>query len=598
MMNMKNIRLKSALALVMGLSMTSCADFLDITPLNLITEDNYWDEQADVEQALFGIYTRMQDGDFLKRCFVWGELRSDNVTANTDQLKMHFDEYKILIEDLRSTNVYTSWEAFYSVINRCNQVIERAPQVAEKDPSFTTTEVQAIVAEATALRGLCYFYLVRAFKDVPYYTYGYTADEQPRDLAQSSGSWILDEVINQLVQVRDNALRAFPNVDGEDKSYGRMTRYAITALLADICMWQGRWTEAAAYADEVIERKKTECAGTLYNVDGYPLLPDNNGLSSGQAYQALFGEGGSLESIFELDFDLEPSTKSNSMVSDFFFENISGDKHGVKIFYPTKSLYTVLGSAENNNLPTRLTFINKDDARIFWTTVPDDIQSPQKVENVMKYVAYSYVVSEGSRVLGWIPRPSSDTNDANFIFYRTSDMMLIRAEALLRQIPDNLSKSDIQTALNEARTEGDEGKVEEYTNYLSYVEEAEELVTAVSNRAYTGGSQSTPLKFEDTWTKDILINLLFTERRLEFAFEGKRWFDLVRKARFDGNSATLISALAEAQKGITVSTSKLGVLDALYFPVNYYELQRNPLLKQNPAYPEGTDDSYESTANN
>ena len=71
-------------------------------------------------------------------------------------------------ENILSNNSYTDWSSFYSVIDRCNLVIQKAPEVAEKDPNYLPSDVQATIAEVTALRALCYFYLVRTFMAVHY----------------------------------------------------------------------------------------------------------------------------------------------------------------------------------------------------------------------------------------------------------------------------------------------------------------------------------------------------------------------------------------------------------------------------------------------
>ena len=55
--------LKSAFLAMVGMSMTSCGDFLDIYPLTMVYEDNYWNEKNDVDQIVTGCYTRMQDDD-------------------------------------------------------------------------------------------------------------------------------------------------------------------------------------------------------------------------------------------------------------------------------------------------------------------------------------------------------------------------------------------------------------------------------------------------------------------------------------------------------------------------------------------------------
>ena len=54
MKTMKYIKNKFLLLALSGLTMTSCADFLDITPLTMVVEDNYWNQKSDVEQIVTG----------------------------------------------------------------------------------------------------------------------------------------------------------------------------------------------------------------------------------------------------------------------------------------------------------------------------------------------------------------------------------------------------------------------------------------------------------------------------------------------------------------------------------------------------------------
>lgn len=75
--------------------------------------------------------------------------------------------------------------------------------------------------------------------------------------------------------------------------------------------------------------------------------------------------------------------------------------------------------------------------------------------------------------------------------------------------------------------------------------------------------------------------LVLAERRRELMFEGKRWYDLVRRARREGNSNSLKSAVSK--KGVE-NLNKLSVMDAIYWPYNQDELKVNGSLKQNPAY--------------
>ena len=95
-----------------------------------------------------------------------------------------------------------------------------------------------------------------------------------------------------------------------------------------------------------------------------------------------------------------------------------------------------------------------------------------------------------------------------------------------------------------------------------------------------------------------MLKLVLEERQREFAFEGKRWFDLVRYALFtsvDGTTDKLFSdtkmldykyASNKEQYG-----AKMGTISSLFYPIAEREMNTNPLLVQNEAYK--TQDKYE-----
>jgi hypothetical protein len=68
-------------------------------------------------------------------------------------------------------------------------------------------------------------------------------------------------------------------------------------------------------------------------------------------------------------------------------------------------------------------------------------------------------------------------------------------------------------------------------------------------------------------------------------FEGKRWYDLVRLSRRDGNNDRLIEkVLPKFQENTSAIRIRLASEDVLYWPYNRDELKQNTELDQNPAY--------------
>ena len=571
---MKNMGLKSAIVALAGMSFVSCGDFLEIYPLTMVYEDNYWNEKADVDQIVTGCYTRMQDDDFMRRVFIWGEVRSDNIGAGNNDVtyKVDWDEAKILDEDLLSTNKYTDWSPFYSVIDRCNLVIERAPQVAEMDPSYTESDVRATIAEVSALRALCYFYLVRTFKDVPYYTHAITNDEQPLNLPVTKGDDVLRALIQDLANVYPSALKAWPAVDGKDKSYGRITQDAILALMADMSLWIGDYSAAERYAGEVIEHKLETFKNkysSLYLTNGYPLVPDLGVgmMGRGVGYNMNFGgEGGGPESIFELEFTDNPddNTKGNVMVTGLYYRFYAEPNQpiGCGTYAPAQSLWTVWSSSSSG-------LFDAGDVRR-WSIYVDNATEARS-SYMAKYACSNITMTTTYSPDNYMGR-STKKNGANWIFYRVSDMMLIKAEALLYRMGDDLA---------DERND-------------SIARAAFELIQAVSNRSLDDGL---PPYSPTNYNKASLIDLLFNERRREFLFEGKRWFDLVRRAHHEGDNTSYLVQQVQEKYGDNANTvtGKLRNYNAVYWPYNYDEVRVNENLHQNPAYPDSDNSSFETT---
>jgi len=206
----------------------------------------------------------------------------------------------------------------------------------------------------------------------------------------------------------------------------------------------------------------------------------------------------------------------------------------------------------------------KTDGRVYESTELDN-SSYAITKFARRSVSYSTqnVTKEADLNLSSSRRSSAD---ANWIFYRLSDMLLIKAEAEIQR--------------------GEGG-----------YERAFNLINIVNKRAndVINNARTDTLKMADYVTsKASMEELLLEERQREFMFEGKRWFDLVRVARRDGNNNRLIS-LASRKYIENVNAIKIKLADPniIYFPYAKSELKVNPLLVQNPAF--GNEEDNELT---
>lgn len=546
------------------LGLASCSDFLDILPMNDVVLENYWTEKSDVESVRSSCYVSLQSKDAMERIGLWSELRSDNLFAGAN-VPNNINE--ILKENLLPSNPYCSWVKIYECINRCNIVCHYAPEVQKIDPNYSEAEMKSDIAEVSALRALCYFYLIRTFRDVPYTTEASIDDTQNYIKAATPFNDVLDSLITNLESVKDDAVRRYKleTVSGSyfslpDENSSRITRVAIWALLADLYLWKQDWDNAIKYADMVIDFKRQqyeelkERVGdiTYINyVDSVPLIlemPEGSN-ECGRAYEEIFGDGNSFESIFELKF----SHSSNDWVGTYY----GSDNTPNGQLKPNELTFTSLENVITNKNP----LFRSSDCRFY-----ESFRASGTAMYIGKYVRSEVtfqtknLTNESSLHLSSRMRSS---NNAPWIFYRLTEMLLIKAEALVERGLDG----DYEKAFN--------------------------LVNTVYKRA---NNLTSTLKMADYINSKVeMENLVLNERRRELMFEGKRWYDLVRRCRRDGNTSYLVSCVKSKyeSKDANAISIKLADPNIVYFPYAKSELKVNPLLQQNPAFMNGEDSQYQ-----
>ena len=549
-------------AFVLATTTVSCSDFLDVEPLNDVVLENYWTKKSDAISVLMGCYESLYSGDCIDRMGLWGESRSDNMLLSNVSTSIDLEQFGK--ENILSTNNFCNWKSFYNAINRCNILIYYAPKVQEMDPNYTLSEMKANVAEATFIRSLCYFHLIRAFRDVPYTTKPSIDDGQNYQVPADSFNVVLNHLIADLEAVKEDAQLYFrkPNPDKEQESAerdntARVTKPAIYALLADLYLWQGDWDKCIACCDYVIDFKKKEyeslrrrLQNDVYLFNDIPLLMEKVDNVSGHAYEEIFGRGNSFESIFELTFDETLNKDNQNSYVGSYYANYNNNTISNGRLMPFDEFY--------GNLPSQSTdLFNVKDCRAYECIY----QAGQTQFFIAKYAA-SRVTIDNSQS-NWRPSYSWRSNKyAHWIVYRLTDVMLMKAEALIQQGGDHF-------------------------------EDAFTLINAVNKRAvnsFAPGSGEI-LKFDDyKESQENMEDLLMEERQRELMFEGKRWYDLVRQARRLGSTkklaATVTKKQATNQGGIRI---RLADPNVLYLPYFRNELKVNPYLKQNPAYSMGGD---------
>ncbi len=628
---MKNNIKIAAYVMMAGLGLGSCS--MDLLPLNEVVLENYWKEGEDVQSVMNSCYTAMQDKGYLQRLIVWGECRSDNTAPNSTANQ----ELRNLMKgNLKSTNGWCDWGPLYTVINRCNTVLYYAAEVAQKDPNYTESEYKITQAEAKFLRAYSYLTLIKTFKNVPFTFEPSIDDTQDYRLGQTPFKTILDSLILDI-----EGCKTYPPVQyASDQRYyntGRVTRLAMYSLLAEMYLWrasdasadisarQSDYRSCIACCDYVLNAKIAQYKENSYNDDrtgqqskleslcdrdhvyatfGLPLLKETSGASSTSsgpmATNSIFCNGNSFESIYEITF--VNGQDVNYGVGEMY-GGYADDK-------ATSAARLVLADA--NLITTTPTAVTYDNSKLFSVTSDyRSIASFYYTDGSGSQSIYKYVLSNNyagatslSSNYGEIgnsqnsyKKPSFDLTNLyvrsktlqseNWILYRLTEVILFRAEAEIALAATMAGETDDSPAIPTANFTGYHNGADLGSAGDLYAD-AFNLITAVYWRSNPSASSlaSTLLPQIANFTKyKDFMDLLMQERHREFLFEGKRYYDLVRQARRNGNttnfSAALTSKYGEASKAILI---KMSNLDFMYMPVLKSQIKLNPNLVQNPCY--------------
>lgn len=363
--------------LVLLLAGTSCKKWFDLKPSNGIIDEDYWKTREDVHAAAIGCYASLlgdpgnSDKQLAELFFLWGELRADMLAGAVNTKP---EEFEVMNMNTSASNVITDWRPVYRSINYCNILLKKAPAVMEQDKTFTQGMLNGYLAEAKALRALLYFYLVRSFGEVPLKLEPTTSDDELVALAKSTQAQVLEQIVADLSDAEAKAADTY-GTQASDK--GRITRYTVNAIQADVYLWMEKYNDAVAACNKIINSRK------------FGLIAGNTSW-----FTTLYYTGNSNESLFELQFSKQ---KVNSFYPMFF---------SAKRFVASTVVMDQVYTTDNSSSIAR-------DLRA-------DGASVRAADNtIWKYVGKNTTDLR-----------SSDESYAHWMVYRYADILLMKAEAL------------------------------------------------------------------------------------------------------------------------------------------------------------------------
>lgn len=393
-MNVKNIF--SALGICLAMSLSSCEKFLNVTPQDNLSGNNYWQTTDDYEKYLNGIYATFRSATMTNMFFTGtGDFRSAPIRVNvsgrdylTDLKNNNLKSYLSRDGSYFGFQAPTRWKPFFEMVQAANILIDQV----DNDDKFllSDSDKQRYKAEAVFLRNLAYFFMVRLYGDVPYYTEAYNSKPLPR----TNMLQVLDNCIEDLLKVKDNLPWTF---DDPSIVAVRPMRGSALILLMHMNMWRAGFTsdDPTPYYEETVRL-------------GRELIEENNG-----SYELLplsrtkeIFKGRTKEGLFEIMQNLNYGERFSivAQYSDYVLHKPFKVTDKSYICYESKFMDKIYPEDE------------ADDRKTFWFN--EDIY---KTDGSMMILKFTNVFATETE---------DENPDDNQIVFRYADAYLMTAEAL------------------------------------------------------------------------------------------------------------------------------------------------------------------------
>lgn len=285
--------------------LTSC-NLLDVKSEDKLPGDEFWIDgnAANVEGFLMSAYSNfrkaaMGNGAFLTAS---GDMRCAPIKpySSNDEGKRVGNLADNNMNELRTSGgtpfgETTQWKPFFDVIQTANILVKEIDQVS----ALTEEQHRMFKAEAVFLRNLAYFFMVRAFGDVPYYTKAYNSASLPRtDMVTVLQNCLEDLRTGALGDSSDTGLLPWTYSSNAKKGV-RASHGSVIALMMHINLWLVQFDE----------QNKTDYYQNV--VDLGALLEQNKGvyeLLDMSRISNVF-KGGSNEGLFEIAQNINASNE-------------------------------------------------------------------------------------------------------------------------------------------------------------------------------------------------------------------------------------------------------------------------------------------------
>lgn len=489
---MKTKYIISTIALTSVLALTGCEDFLEQKNTHDLNQQTFFDSEAALRAATAPLYNYVWAGFNDKFYYGMGDGRANNITA---QYSDYIYPYTNLSETSLSQGLTDAWNSFYSVVAQANNTINNITDYSA--PTLSEDSKRASIAEARFMRGTAYWYIASLWGVGIIYT---NTSSMVNNYVVPANPGV--DVIEFAIRDLEYAAKYLPKTPADA---GRVTCYSAYGMLSRVYLSMAGLTTDGLYNGSNVAtdfnrgtRNQTyldlakRAALKVIAESGAGLIDNYGDLFAAKSFN------NNSESLFQLQW--LPATQANSsacgntMVRFLAWSTMVADKDAWGgATYCSWNLWEEFKTYKDETLGK---------------TVDDAVRRHYSVASYGEFYP-DMNMKNGGYTYGETENPGNQgANIKKYVIGTTADNGGISE-------PGNSGTNTYMMRLAEV--------------YLNYTE------AVLGNSASTTDTEyfnrvRTRAKMESK--KSITYEDLRHERRMEFAFEGQYWYDLVRRSYY------------------------------------------------------------------